>query len=125
MPVDFSLQDTHGVLFWSTDLVFSRSGARGSLVIQRVMAQPGKRFAIVLVSLVLSAFCPAQDASFAGTTTFVFDGNRMYAELDFVRPDGSIHRALAFVDMGSPSLILTESLFKQLQLGQNRPLRFR
>jgi hypothetical protein len=49
----------------------------------------------------------------------------MYAELGFVRPNGSIHRALAFVDMGSPSMTLTESLFKELQLDQNKPLRFR
>ena len=49
----------------------------------------------------------------------------MYAELGFVRPDGSIHRALAFVDMGSPSMTLTESLFQELQLDQNHPLRFR
>ena len=59
-----------------------------------------------------------------GTTPFVFDGNRMYAELGFVRPDGSTHRALAFVDMGSPSTILKESLFRELQLDRNKPLRF-
>jgi hypothetical protein len=49
----------------------------------------------------------------------------MYAELGFVRPDGSIHRALAFVDMGSPSMSLTESLFKELNLDQGKNLVFR
>ena len=62
--------------------------------------------------------------AFSGTTPFVLDGNRVYARLAFVRPDGSLHRALAFVDMGSPSTILTESLFKELQLDRNRPLTF-
>lgn len=49
----------------------------------------------------------------------------MYAELGFVRPDGSVHRALAFVDMGSPTMTLRESLFKELQLDTDKPLVFR
>jgi hypothetical protein len=65
-----------------------------------------------------------QTGSGAGTTRFVLDGNRMYAEVGFVRPDGSIHRALAFVDMGSPSMEIVESLFRELRLDQGRPLRF-
>jgi len=48
----------------------------------------------------------------------------MYAELGFVRPDGSTHRALAFVDMGSPSMVLRESLFKELRPDQHTPLVF-
>jgi hypothetical protein len=72
-----------------------------------------------------SARCFAQNGPSAGTTPFVLDGNRMYAELDFVRPDGSVHRALAFVDMGSPSMTLRESLFEELRLDQGQPLSFR
>jgi hypothetical protein len=68
---------------------------------------------------------PARGASSSGTTTFILDGNRVYAEVGFVRPDGSIHRALVFVDMGSPSMVLKESLFKELQLDQGKPLLFR
>jgi hypothetical protein len=67
----------------------------------------------------------AQQAPSSGTTSFVFDGNRMYAELVFVRPDGSVHRALAFVDLGSPSMMVTQSLFEELQLDRKRPLEFR
>lgn len=89
------------------------------------LAHTGTAFFVALSSLFVCVFSFAQGSSVAGTTTFVFDGNRMYAELGFVRPDGSIHRALAFVDMGSPSMTLTESLFKELQLDQNHPLRFR
>src|SRR5262249_31741454 len=58
-------------------------------------------------------------------TTFVFDGNRTYAELGFVRPDGSIHKALAFVDMGSPTMFLREALYKDLQLDQHTSFVFR
>ena len=52
-------------------------------------------------------------------------GNRIYAELGFVRPDGSIHRALAYVDMGSSSMTLRESLFNELQLDLTRWLTFK
>jgi hypothetical protein len=49
----------------------------------------------------------------------------MYAQLGFLRPDGSLHRALAFVDMGSACMSLTESLFEELQLDWNKGLVFR
>src|SRR5579864_2390370 len=82
----------------------------------------GARFLVALSSLCICVCCSARGA---GTTRFVLDGNRMYAELGFVRPDGSIHRALAFVDMGSPAMTLRQSLFKDLQLDEKRPLAFR
>jgi hypothetical protein len=63
----------------------------------------------------------AQSAVSSGTTPFIFDGNRMYAELSFIRPDGSTHKALAFVDMGSAAFVVTDVLFKELQL-DHRPL---
>lgn len=74
--------------------------------------------------LCVCAVCVAQGSPCSGATRFVFDGNRTYAELGFVRPDGSIHRALAFVDMGSPSMVLRESLFKELRPGAHTPLVF-
>jgi len=49
----------------------------------------------------------------------------MYVELSFVRADGSIHRALAFVGIGSPFMVMTADLFKEVQLNQVRPLIFR
>jgi hypothetical protein len=67
----------------------------------------------------------AQNSPTSGTTALVFDGNRMYAELSFIRPDGSVHRALAFVDMGSPSTVITAALFKELHIDQGIGLRFR
>lgn len=84
----------------------------------------GAAMMFVVSSLLVCGGCLAQSSSI-GTTPFVLDGNRIYAELDFIRPDGSIHRALAFVDMGSPSMILAESLFKELQLDEKKPLHFR
>jgi len=88
-------------------------------------------FKTVLILVTLLFFLGSFDSSRAqenpasGTTRFVFDGNRMYAELAFVRPDGTLHRALAFVDLGSPSTVLSQSLFKELQIDRKRPLTYR
>jgi hypothetical protein len=89
------------------------------------MSQLSKLFTIALSSFFVTALCIAQNSPSTGTTTFVLDGNRIYAELDFVRPDGSVHKSRVFVDMGSPSMTLTASLFKELRLDQNKPLLFR
>ncbi len=80
--------------------------------------------AVVLGFFAVGA-CDRQVASALGTTTFVLDGNRMYATLDFVRPDGTLHRALAFVDMGSASMVVRIALFRELQLDQRKPLSFK
>jgi hypothetical protein len=54
----------------------------------------------------------------------VLDGNRVYVELSLVRPDGSRHRALAFVDTGSAGMELAASLYRELQLDRGTPLEF-
>jgi hypothetical protein len=75
--------------------------------------------------LLFTVLTPAQASTLSGTAPFVLDGNRIYAELSFVRSDGSSHRALAFVDMGSPSTMVSTALFKELQLDLGKPLVFR
>lgn len=83
------------------------------------------RFAIIVaLAFVSSAPAQAQAAPPSGTTPFVFDGNRIYAELSFVLPDRSTHRALAFVDMGSPDMELVSSLYRELHLDGKHPLTF-
>lgn len=82
------------------------------------------RRSVAVAFLLVSSLCFARAAPASGTAPFVLDGNRVYVELSFVRPDGSIHRALAFVDMGSPSMEMTSALFKELQLDQGRQLIF-
>lgn len=87
-----------------------------------------KRFRLFLaeflVLLLVGSACVKGEARSSGTTTFVLEGNRIYAELDFVRPDGTVRTALAFVDSGSPEMIVSEALFKELQLDQKKPLTF-
>jgi hypothetical protein len=63
-------------------------------------------FNIALSYLCVAAPCAAQGSPSSGTTTFVLDGNRIYASLSFVRADGSLYEALAYVDMGTPSAIV-------------------
>jgi len=88
-----------------------------------VAATRRQRFQSPLVILVLCLSCRGSNPT-SGTAPFVFDGNRTYAELAFVRPDGTIHKTLAFVDLGSPSMVLSESLYKKLQLDQKKPSIF-
>jgi hypothetical protein len=78
----------------------------------------------VLAAFPLMLFAYASRQPTAGTTTFVVDGDRVYAELAFVRPDGTLHRALAFVDLGSPSTSLDGPLYRELGLDRRRPLTF-
>jgi hypothetical protein len=68
--------------------------------------------------------CAASPIPASGTAPFIFEGNRIYAELTFVRPDGASRHVLAFVDLGSPSMILSPALFRELQLDQQRSLLF-
>lgn len=49
-----------------------------------------------------------------GTISFIFDDNRIFAELEFARPDGTLRKAIAFVDIGTPQLVLEQSLGKEL-----------
>jgi hypothetical protein len=67
----------------------------------------------------------ASEAPASGTVPFILDDNRMFAELVFVRTDGTLRKAFAFVDLGTPVPVLNEKLYKELQLDQNKPLVFR
>jgi hypothetical protein len=58
----------------------------------------------------------------SGTLPLVFDSNRVYADVAFLRPDGSLRKTMVFVDMGSPSTILSPDLLAELDLGPQRPL---
>jgi hypothetical protein len=49
----------------------------------------------------------------------------VYAQVSFLRPNGTYHETLVFVDLGSPSTILSGELFKELQLGPQEPLTIR
>jgi hypothetical protein len=50
------------------------------------------------------------EAPSSGTVPFILGDNRMFAELVFVRPDCTLRKALAFVDLGTAVPVLTEKL---------------
>lgn len=82
-------------------------------------------FRLLLAMLVLGSPCLGAQSPPSGTTALILEGKRIYAELAFVRPDGTLHKTFAFVDLGSPSMIVSEALFKELQVGEKTPLTFR
>lgn len=93
-----------------------------------IFRRPGCARSLRYIALSLScvaAPCTAQGSPFSGTTTFVLNGNRIYAVLSFVRPDGSLHEVLAYVDMGTQSMIASDALFRELGLNRGRILSFR
>jgi hypothetical protein len=81
--------------------------------------------AICLLSpFAISAFALSETSS-PGSVPFILEDNRIFAELTFVRVDGTPRKAYAFVDLGTPSLILNESLSSELRFDQTHPLVFR
>ena len=59
----------------------------------------------------------------SGTVPFVLDGNRVYAQVEFIRPDGKPRAALVFVDLGSPAMILSNELYEELNPAANKLLK--
>ena len=84
------------------------------------------RIEIFLLLLVfLTRASQALDSERSGTVPFIFDDNRVFAQLDFVRPDGTLRKVLAFVDLGTPALVLDKKLYEELQVGQGKPVILR
>jgi len=67
----------------------------------------------------------ASESASKGTVPFIFDDNRVFAELVFVRPDGTVRKAFAFVDLGTPVMVLDERLREDLQVDKQKFLSFR
>jgi hypothetical protein len=67
----------------------------------------------------------APSAVASTTLPFIFDGNRIFIEVTFIRPDGSARTALAFVNQGEGGLDLSNTLFRELDPKPGRPLRLK
>jgi hypothetical protein len=67
----------------------------------------------------------APDAARSATLPFLFDDNRMFVVLEFIRPDGGVRKALAYVNMGQAAPILSDDLFRELEIDKGKPLDFR
>jgi hypothetical protein len=71
-------------------------------------------FVLLVASQVSSQQMVAAETHSKGTISFIFDDNRIFAELEFARPDGTLRKEIAFVDIGTPQLVLEQSLGKEL-----------
>src|SRR5258708_5106591 len=78
----------------------------------------GSRLLLLCVSLTGLGQSSGAETRSSGPVSFIFDDNRMFVELEFIRPDGGSHKALAFVDLGTPFPAVSPALFKELQLDQ-------
>lgn len=67
----------------------------------------------------------AAAAAPSGSVPFVLDGNRVYAEVEFIAPQGQPRKALVFVDLGSPSMVVSNELYEELNPGANAVLDVR
>lgn len=66
----------------------------------------------------------SRPGAIAATVPFIFDSQRVLVELAFVRPDGAERKTLAWVNMGVSGPVLSPALYRELGIGQGRPLRF-
>ena len=78
-----------------------------------------------VLSLCVAASVQGQAKSRSASEHFLIDHNRIFVELEFVRPDGSNREALAFMDSGDPNFEFTASLANELGLDKNNPIRAR
>ena len=74
----------------------------------------------LLVFLFLARSSEGRESERSGAVPFIFDDNRIFAELEFVRPDGTLRKAIAFVDIGTPQLVIEESLGKELEIENSK-----
>ena len=79
----------------------------------------------LLIVVFLGRASEAIDLEPSGTVPFIFDDNRVFAQLDFVRADGTLRKALAFVDLGTPALVLDKKLHEELQVDESKAVIFR
>jgi hypothetical protein len=82
----------------------------------------------ILLLGVLLSFDPVRvqaQTGTSGTVPFVLDGNRVYAQVEFIAPEGKRRKTLVFVDLGSPSMILSKDLYAELNIGSNKTLELR
>src|SRR5215475_4502195 len=86
---------------------------------------PIKAEIFLLIIVFLARSLEGLDPERSGTVPFIFDDNRVFAELNFVRPNGTLRKALAFVDLGTPTLVLDKKLHEELQVGRGKPVILR
>jgi hypothetical protein len=65
----------------------------------------------------------AMSGSASVTAPFIFDNNRVFLPVAFTAPDGTVHKTLAFVNMGGGAFVLANKLYRELGIGDGQKLR--
>ena len=81
--------------------------------------------AFFLCMCLLVVLASAEEGTSVGTVPFIFDDNRIFAELQIVRPDGALRETFAYVDLGTPLPVVSDALYRELRLDQKMPLVLR
>lgn len=61
----------------------------------------------------------------SGAVPFVLEDNRVYVELPFVMPNGSLRKAWTFVDIGTPDPTVSSALYRDLNVAEQKKAAFR
>ena len=85
------------------------------------MNQPMRIRILLCLAVSVKLACAQPVAS--GTTPFILDRNRMYEHVEFIRPVGTARATLLFVDPGSPAMIFSADLLKELRSEKGIKLR--
>ena len=81
--------------------------------------------ALAISSFFLAGAAAGPSVADSGTVQFVFDGNRVYAPIAFILPGGALRQTLAFVDPGSPSMLVSPDLYRELGAASSPTVTFR
>src|SRR5215831_4437085 len=79
----------------------------------------------LLLGILATLSLPASGSDVSGTVPFIFDDNRVFADLIFVRPNGTLRKAVAYVDLGTPKMVIEQKLLQELQPDQSKPVILR
>ena len=61
----------------------------------------------------------------SATLPMLVDDNRLFVEMEVLRPDGSVRKLLAFVNMGQPAPNISTGLYHDLGIDQGKALELR
>src|SRR5215469_701727 len=84
-------------------------------------AGPSRCLLFLIILATVSGELPASESEVSGTVPFIFDDNRIFAELKFVRTDGTLRNAVAYVDLGTPKMVIEQKLREELQADVSKP----
>ncbi|HKW88499.1 MAG TPA: hypothetical protein VJN21_07055 [Candidatus Acidoferrales bacterium] len=78
-----------------------------------------------ILAAILACRAAGQTNAMSVSEPFLINHNRIFVEMEFVRPDGTSRKALAFVDSGDPGFEFMQPLARELGIERGRGVRAR